>query len=185
MESSSERRGEWFQTFTGRAVYLIDPRPEEICIEDIAHGLAFQCRFNGHVSVFYSIASHSICVSQLVEPQYALQGLLHDATEAYLGDMVKPLKASMPEYREAEKRMWTVIAEKFGVPVDIHPSVKYADLVALATERFHLMGPSPLPWDIDEFGIARSSLPLQLDQPYQAETNFLRRFRKLTMAIEA
>lgn len=181
VKPSFARNGDWFQTYTGRAIYLIDPRPDEICLEDIAHGLANLCRFNGHVSTFYSVAQHSIFVSEIVPPHLALQALMHDATEAYLGDMVKPLKNSMPAYRSAEDYMWACICAHFNLPVVLDPAVKHADLVALATEREQLMARPPMRWDIDEQRISAASIPLLPVLPPLAEHYFLERFRQLTL----
>jgi uncharacterized protein len=88
----STRTGDWIQTYTGKQFWPLSPLPEDIVIEDIAHALSMQCRFGGHVRTFYSVAQHSVHVSLLVEPQYALWGLLHDAAEAYLVDLPRPIK---------------------------------------------------------------------------------------------
>src|SRR4051812_30250690 len=86
----SERVGNWMQTFTGRQFWPVDPRADEIAIEDIARALAMTCRFGGHVRFHYSVAQHSFLVSLVCSPEHALWGLLHDASEAYLGDVVWP-----------------------------------------------------------------------------------------------
>ena len=94
-------------TFSGLRFWPLDPNPEKILIADIAHALAHQCRFGGHASKFYSVAEHSVHVSKLCLPEHALWGLLHDASEAYLVDLPRPLKL-LPEfapYREAERRL--------------------------------------------------------------------------------
>jgi len=179
MQSSTDR-GNWFQTYTGIAFYHQDPRPAEICFEDIAHALARECRFNGHVHRFYSVAQHCVHVSRLVPQEFALQGLLHDATEAYVGDMVRPLKAALPEYRAIEQRIWNAIANKFGVPVVMAPEVKHADLVALATERRDLMGPRPMPWDVDKPMIQPDGLTIVPLNPASAELDFRERFLALS-----
>src|SRR5271165_7548492 len=90
--SADNRKGDWIQTYTGRVMYPLDPRPEEINIIDIAHALSNLCRFTGHVRTFYSVAEHSVRVSQHCDPKDALWGLLHDASEAYLADMSRPMK---------------------------------------------------------------------------------------------
>lgn len=87
-----ERKGDWMQTYTGRKFWPLNPRAEEVYIEDIAHSLALSCRFNGHCKVFYSIAQHSVLVSQIVKPTQQLIALLHDSAEAYLGDIIRPIK---------------------------------------------------------------------------------------------
>src|ERR1700683_336889 len=100
-------RGAWIVTFSGRRFYVLDPRPSDVRIEDIAHSLSLQCRFNGHVKNFYSVAQHSVLVSERCDPADALYGLLHDASEAYIGDMSAPLKHTdeMTAFRDAERHV--------------------------------------------------------------------------------
>ena len=88
----SERVGDWIQTMSGVIFYPLDPRPEEIRIEDIAHALSHQCRFAGHCREFYSVAEHSVRVSRELPQEFMLWGLLHDASEAYLVDLPRPIK---------------------------------------------------------------------------------------------
>ncbi|MFA6168376.1 MAG: hypothetical protein WC700_17265 [Gemmatimonadaceae bacterium] len=133
------RKGDWFQTHTGVQFWPMDPRADEVRIDDIARGLAMQCRFNGHVKEFYSIAEHSVRVSHVVPPEHALWGLLHDAAEAYIGDMVRPLKTQMPAFRECEAAIMAVICERFGMTMPEPPEVKVADNVLLMTERRDLL----------------------------------------------
>ena len=99
-----ERKGDWMQIFTGKKFWPLDPKSEEVDIKDIAHSLAFQCRFNGHSNYFYSIAQHSVIVSKIVSKDQAFAALLHDAAETYIGDMVSPLKRFMPEFKEIENK---------------------------------------------------------------------------------
>lgn len=119
-------------TWTGLRVDPLDAAPEELRIEDIAHALARQCRYNGHCDGFLSVARHSIWVSERLERHgrvMALWGLLHDAAETYLGDLVRPLKHSdaMRLYREAEDRLEAVVAEAFGLPFPMPAEVHEAD----------------------------------------------------------
>jgi hypothetical protein len=144
-------RGAWMQTHTGRRFYPLDPHIEDIDIEDIAHALAHLCRFGGHCRTFYSVAQHSVIVSSYLpddEPALQLAGLLHDATEAFLVDIPRPLKVALPEYKAIEQRLEAVIAERFGV--DFHDQrIKQADNVALMTEARDLMGTPPAGWASD------------------------------------
>lgn len=149
------RYGDWIQTYTGKQFWPLDPRVDEIDIADIAHALSNICRFNGHCREFYSVAQHSVLVSQQCGPKDALWGLLHDAAEAYLGDMVTPLKRSTvgPGFCRAEARLCNMIAMRFDLPYDtryeytIPTSVRYADARLLATEARDLMAPPPVPWE--------------------------------------
>jgi 5'-deoxynucleotidase YfbR-like HD superfamily hydrolase len=122
-----------------------------IDIRDIAHALARIGRYNGHTTEFYSVAQHCILVSRQLPKEEALHGLLHDAAEAYLGDVTAPLKRQLPKYMEIEKRMETVIGEKYGIPASKSEAVHEADMRMLMTEARDLMGidKNPEYWDID------------------------------------
>ncbi len=143
------RHGGWTQTVSGKRFYALDPRPEDVDILDIAHALSMQCRFGGHTREFFSVASHSLLVSTLVPDRLRLPALLHDAAEAYLIDLPRPIKRQ-PEFahlRAIESAIEAAIATRFGlVHGDFHaPGVKHADLVALATEARDLMAVTPNP----------------------------------------
>lgn len=183
----NQRKGDWFQTYSGRVFWLLDPRAEDVCLEDIAHPLANQCRFNGHTRCFYSVAQHSVLVSghigrnnRELGEELGLWGLMHDAAEAYLGDMVKPLKLSMPDYRAAEARVMSAICEHFGLPVQEPPAVKWADRVLLATERRDLMMPPQKLWDSieDVQPMPEEIIPWP---PMLAKDEFTRRFKELVL----
>ncbi|WP_434573067.1 phosphohydrolase [Pseudomonas sp. Z3-8] len=137
----------WILTHTGKRFDLFEPDVDMIDPRDIAHSLAHLCRFNGHTREFYSVAQHSCLVADLVPTEHKLAALLHDATEAYLGDMTRPLKEWMPYYRGFEDVVWGRVCERFGLEIDLPASVRQADLIALATERRDLMPPDPATWD--------------------------------------
>jgi hypothetical protein len=128
------RHEPWLRTYTGRSVHILNPSPEEIHIQDIAHALSHTCRFGGHTPAFHSVAHHSVLVSELLEPTLALWGLLHDASEAYLHDITRPLKSALPNYDSLETRMMAAICNRFGLPPEMPPPVKVADNIVLATE---------------------------------------------------
>lgn len=128
------RKGKAIVTYNGISFWPTDPRPEEINIEDIAHSLSMLCRFNGHVEEFYSVGDHSIRVSYACPPEYALYGLLHDASEAYLSDIPTPLKGSLPRYKEYERILQSMIYRKYGLEDEEPKEVKHADRVLLSTE---------------------------------------------------
>ena len=140
------RGGDWMQTITGRKFWPIDPRAEDIDIYDIAHALSMMCRFNGHCKVFYSVAEHSVYVSDLCPSEHAAWGLLHDASEAYIADIVKPAKPYIAGYKEAESRIMAAVCERFGLTVDEPYEVKVADNSILADEAEQIMGPHPDEW---------------------------------------
>ena len=165
-------------TFSGLRFWPLNPDPEKILIEDIAHALAHQCRFGGHANKFYSVAEHSVHVSQLCVPGDALWGLLHDASEAYLVDLARPLK-QLPEfaaYREAERRLQRIIAERFGLPPEQPASVTEADDTMLWIEAHSLLGSLP------EEPIREARTPFEITKPLapvEAERLFLARFKEL------
>ena len=119
----SHLKDRYLSTYTGKKFYPYDPRPEQICIEDIAHGLSMLCRFVGQCRFFFSVAEHSIAVARLLPANLKLFGLLHDASEAYLADLPRPVKAGLPEYKAIEANVERVIAEKFELPFPMPPEV--------------------------------------------------------------
>jgi hypothetical protein len=154
-----QRRGDWMQTYSGRMFWPLDPEPSDVDIVDIAHSLAHQCRFAGHCTRFYSVAEHSVRVAELVFHHLASSiigtlalagarwGLMHDASEAYLVDLPRPVKRHMPAYRPAEDRVMAAICARFGLPSEEPEIVKWADNTLLATEARDIMGPPPYTWN--------------------------------------
>lgn len=138
--TSLTQKSDWIQTFTGRKFWPIEPAAEDVCIEDIAHALALKCRFAGHCREFYSVAQHSVLVASLVQPVDALWALLHDAGEAYFADIPRPVKRSLPIFKDIERGIMNVVCEAFGLPQEQPQSVTHADAVLLATEARDLMG---------------------------------------------
>ncbi len=169
------------QTYNGRLVSLIHPREADIFIDDIAHALSMLCRFNGHISQFYSVAEHCVEVSyHCGSPVHALYGLLHDASEAYLGDVSTPLKNIIPDYDKLERRFMNLICKKYGVVLtkeckaDIHKT----DKIMLATEVEELVENKHKNWILSEKPIhLQHSLGLS---PDKAKYYFLGRFNQLT-----
>ncbi len=178
-------RPDFIETFTGKRFRPLEPDPLQICVEDIAHALSNQCRFSGHVIVHYSVAEHSVRVSELLESwgcSRMLQtwGLLHDASEAYLVDIPSPLKSSPAffEYRAAEARLMVAVCKRFGLPIAEPERVRTADGVLLATEARDLMPFRPEHWA----GVRDTPLPDSI-VPWSHETaerNFLQRFWKVS-----
>jgi 5'-deoxynucleotidase YfbR-like HD superfamily hydrolase len=170
-----ERRGAFIRTFTGVHFYPMDPRAEEIVIEDIAHALSMQCRFGGHSFFFYSVAQHSLRASNIVPPADALAALLHDAAEAYLVDVPSPVKAELCEYRAIENRLLEVIAAKFGFQWPLPPTVHAADAELLVAEMRDLFVKSPN-WKTP-ISLLEEVYPLNHGP---AKMRFLERFEELT-----
>lgn len=118
---------DYIRTYTGTEFTIFNPKVEQIFIEDIAHALSHLCRYGGHCEPFYSVAQHSIAASYLVEPQNAFCALLHDATEAYLVDLPRPIKYQIEQYRQMEDKLYLVIAEKYNLPSIIPDDVHMID----------------------------------------------------------
>lgn len=166
------RKGDWIQTASGRQFWPLDPHPDEVCIEDIAYALSMICRFGGHCSRFYSVAEHSVHVVHNVSPENRLWGLLHDASEAYIGDMVRPLKRNLPDYQAAENRMMYAVQVHFSLPgLGIPDEVKRVDNAMLATEAGQLMRRPPNTWTLPEPPIDGLDLPCW--SPVEAHRNFM------------
>jgi len=123
----------------------ISPDPDMILIEDIAHALAHQCRFAGHCQRYYSVAEHSVYVSQMIAKDYPddhrlqLTALMHDASYAYLVDVPRPIKQMLPQYIMAEIKLMSVIAAKFGFQWPLPKAIHQADRKALRFEIHQLI----------------------------------------------
>ena len=169
----------YVSTFLGNRFYPLEPRIDKVDIEDIAHGLAFQCRFNGQTCKFYSVAQHSLIVSSLVSDELKFAALLHDAAEAYLGDMVKPLKILLPAFAQIEDQVTGIIAQAFGLDFGNYAPIKKADLIALATEKRDLM-----PYSVEDWEYLAGILPMQKIiepmNPFEAKSAFLEEFERLS-----
>ncbi len=185
----------WIQTFTGRAFSLLEPQPVDVTIEDIAHALSMLCRFGGHVDEFYSVAQHSVLVSLVVarfQPDnHALHraALLHDASEAYLIDLPRPIKR-MPgfeAYKAREGVVEGVIAERFGIVVTNldRIAIKAADELLLRTECRDLMGPLHPAWSRELHPDHGITMPETIEPlgPKAAEALFLASWRALGGAV--
>lgn len=173
-------RGDWMQTYTGRAFYPMAPRTGDVDLFDIAHALAMICRYGGHVDRFYSVAEHCVLMSEAVAPENAPWALLHDATEAYLGDMIRPLKGAMPEYRAVEDQLMRVICNRFGLGWECPAEVKMADLRILRDERNALMTRPPLPWHSIEH-VPALNVEIHGWSPEEAKRRYLDRLYELEM----
>jgi len=149
----TERIGDYVETYTGKQFWPLDPRPEDVCIEDIAHSLSMQCRFNGHCSSFYSVAEHSVIVAKELEimgygKEVQLYGLLHDAAEAYICDLPRPLKNCIVGYNSHELYIQSAIYEAFNIDCPSNSeqlTIKHVDDVLLKYEGRHIM-PNKTGW---------------------------------------
>jgi hypothetical protein len=168
---------------TCSGTYFDFTKPEQAVfdIRTIAHALSQLCRYNGHTLCFYSVAQHSVHVSYIVPQQDALAGLLHDAAEAFIGDVTKPLKNLLPDYKAIEKRVEAAVFARFGLPAELPESVKRADLIMLATEQRDLMPFHADRWTWEDIpGIQPLNERLTGASPITAGEAFVRRYYALT-----
>jgi hypothetical protein len=143
------REDDWIETYTGRRFSVMNPTPDQVCINDIGHALAHLCRFNGHCKKFYSVAQHSILVSQWCLPENQWWALLHDASEAYLCDIPRPIKQFLPEYKKLEEKYQRVIAEAFDLSWPMPDEVKELDSMILRVEHRDVMNYQGNEWAVD------------------------------------
>ena len=174
----------FMHTFSGKMFRYLKPDPEDVCIEDIAHGLSQLNRFVGQTTKPYSVAQHSVLVSQTCPKEFALYGLLHDATEAYTNDVCRVLKLSpgMGIYKWYENLAMLAVCKKFGLPEKEPAEVKTADLVLLLTEKRDLFKYDCL-WAVNKYDGTSHLVPLKKKiRPWtaeEAEEKFLDRFTQL------
>jgi uncharacterized protein len=171
------------QTFTGKKFYYFNASPEMVDIEDIAHALSQQCRFNGHCEKFYSVAEHCYHASFLVPEGLELEALLHDASEAYIGDIPKPFKTGIEStISPLEDSILDMIFEKYGLnPLPFPSAIKEVDLEMLYWERTELMGSPENEWECFSgvtFDPKRKPI-IRCWQPKTAKQKFLQRFQEL------
>jgi hypothetical protein len=181
----------WFLTASGNRYYPTSPRPEDVNIRDIAHALSNICRFGGHCRWFYSVGQHAVLgtrwlqwVKNITNPLVLLQFLGHDNTEAYVGDVVRPLKVQLVGYADIEARNATAIAAALGIPEPDEPThelIKLADNTMLMTERRDLLG-APGPWWSNE--PAPWDRVIKEWSPYRTRNEFLKLFFELKDAYD-
>lgn len=185
------RGSDWIQTYSIGQFWPLDPRPDEVRIKDIGHALSMLCRFTGHTHEFYSVAEHSVRVSieaerrayaagcgQTEAETIARWGLLHDASEAYLVDLARPVKRmpAMQPYREAEARLMRVIAERFWLPGPEPTLVKEVDVILCYTEARDLFPSVHQEWTWHAAPLSERIVPFE---PRAAREWFKQRFLNL------
>ena len=174
-------RGPYIHLFSGTRFYPQDPRPENIYISDIAHALSNICRFTGHVRDFLSVAQHCVMCAEQAPKAYKLEALLHDASEAYIADLSRPVKSLLDDYRKIEERIEIACATCFGLPYPMSPVVKEIDDRMLITEASQLFADDPNAWWKTAPGDPLQLFDIKIPSwsPRAAELRFLEAFNKL------
>ena len=173
-------KGPTILLLSGEYFDLAEPEACAFQVSDIAHALGNICRFTGHTQRFYSVAEHSVICSHMVPPEDAMAALMHDAAEAFIGDVSSPLKSLLPDYKAVERRVEQAVWSRLGLPLTLPPSVKIADRRALAVEQRVCMGNG------DECGNGEPSdedcALIRFLSPEDARAAFLDRYHDLRCA---
>lgn len=164
-------------TASGRYFNFLSPDHTEIALVDISTGLANTCRFGGQCQRFYSVAEHCVLMSYIVPEGFERMALMHDAAEAYTGDIPKPLKQLLPDFAVIEERVEAAVAYAFCLPEKMPPEIKLADRQMLCAEQMQVMG------NTDEWVHTQSTEPAQIAvqfwSPSRAKKEFSDRFKAL------
>jgi hypothetical protein len=171
IQTENEYSGHWITTFSGKRFHYLDPQQAEIDINDISHALSLTCRFGGHCNQFYSVAEHSVRVCNIF-PSNPLAGLLHDAHEAYLHDIPRPIKKDMPIYSQIADKIQKVIEMKYAVGSVKLKDLSIADDILLATEARDLLM-NTKDWQKLPFALSKKIVPMKMNE---AEVEFLNKF---------
>ena len=179
------KEGHFIQTISGKKVWPFSLELEDIDIGDIAHSLSMQCRFNGQITKFYSVAEHCYFASKMIDeylgPVAQLEALLHDGCEAYIGDMVMPLKRSFSEFRKLEEDITNKVWKKFNLSGDYRLFVDIVDVKMCATEAKQLIVGDLSDWKLSETPY-NFSLPCW--NPAKANIEFIKRYNELYFLVQ-
>lgn len=178
VEGAGWHRGDWMQTYTGRKFYPYDPRVEDVDILDIAHALSMTCRYNGHCKQFYSVAQHSVLLAECATAPNALRALLHDAPEAYVGDMIRPIKhhPGMVSFLWVEEVVEKAVCARFNLPYPlVNSEIKRLDNAILLDEQAQVMIQTPHDW-----GVSGEPLGVEIERwsPETARWKFMNAFER-------
>ena len=170
-------------TATGKKLVIEDLKPEMIDIKSIAYGLAKECRFGGQIEGFYSVARHSLILREALRGYLPrtdwIYVLLHDAAEAYLRDMLKPIKLCLPDYNRLEAKMMEVILQRFNLPGPFPGIIKQFDTRIVLDEAKALFNSAPI-WtqDFEDHGISPLGVKIE-EYPWRADLQeFLTTFHR-------
>lgn len=163
----------WVQTYSGRKFTPLNPKIEDIDINDIATALSRKCRYNGHCREFYSVAEHSVLMARYAPKWLRLAALLHDAGECYLTDMPGPIKSAFSDFVACEDAIMELVAQKFGFMWPLPDEVKRMDRAMLSDEKEQIMAPTEHDWGLMAPALG---IKLQLWTPKRARAEFLMTF---------
>ena len=165
---------------SGATLDFLDPSSSHFTLDDIAHGLSNICRYAGQCRKFYSVAEHSILVSETVD-EFGLEALLHDAAEAFIGDITRPLKQLLPDFKVIENNIQNAILSRFDLAVVMPPQIKEADLRVLAAEQAQIMPAGLSDWAV-EAAVIPAPVQVSYLSPRAAKAKYLERFGELSRA---
>lgn len=148
-------------------------------IEDIAHALSNICRFTGHTREFYSVAQHSVLCAEFIQDRsFAFEALMHDAHEAYIGDVSAPLKSLLPDFKAIERRIESAMRLQFGLPLTMSKQVREVDMMMLVTERRDMLGRNETRWPAEDIW-SPFFFKIKPWAPAEARSRFLHAFQEL------
>jgi 5'-deoxynucleotidase YfbR-like HD superfamily hydrolase len=174
----------WIQTYSGKKFDIINPTTEMLDIKDIARSLSMRVRFSGHINKPYTVAQHSVFVSRVVEASDKATkddirwGLMHDAAEAYIMDIPRPIKKLIPLVSQIEEKILQLVAKRFGLEFPFSDLVVRADDVALVSEAYELLDGGPIENWAKCYKV-NTVLPIKCATWLQSEKEFLKRFKEL------
>lgn len=164
---------------SGSYFSFVEPEKSTFTLDDIALTLSRICRYGGHIDRHYSVAQHSVLTSYLVEDRFKFSALMHDAAEAFTGDIPSPLKMLLPDFRAIELRVEKVIFERFGVMFPLPPEVKAADKMMLAIEKRDVVRNDDF-WPYLEGVVPDENMTIIPVSAEAAYDMFMQRYRELT-----
>ena len=167
-------KGPTIMLASGKLFDFLDPHGSDFDIEDIAHGLAHVCRYAGQCRAFYSVAEHSMLVADTVS-EFAFEALLHDAAEAFIGDVTRPFKQLLPDYKRIEATIEDAMIVRFDLDRGSRDLVKHADLRVLAAEQAQVMAAGCSDWAVGA-GIQPAPIVVRCLDPVSAKREFLLRY---------
>lgn len=176
--------GGWIQVYSGATFFPLDPNPDVLTLDDVAIPLSRMCRYGGHCLQFYSVAEHCVLMARHLraagyDDARCLQALMHDASEAFIADIVRPVKGKLAGYKDAEERLMRALSPRFGFDWPMTPVVRDLDASMIAVERPANMLMTGVPddlWGVTVPAPTNPKIELQFWNPDQAAAEFFAEF---------